>query len=126
MNDYLYILLCRIHGLKSGTTIKEFRGHKSFVNAVLYNYKGNRIVTGGSDGYIKVWDSNTAQCITTFAPPDYSTDNELISSDAKTVLKAISSLFFTRNVCNSCDLGIIVGYMWAESRLPDGPEWKFS
>ncbi|CCF73265.1 WD40 repeat-containing protein SMU1 [Babesia microti strain RI] len=87
----------RIHGLKSGTTIKEFRGHKSFVNAVLYNYKGNRIVTGGSDGYIKVWDSNTAQCITTFAPPDYSTDNELISSDAKTVLKAISSLFFTRN-----------------------------
>lgn len=30
-------LVCSIHGLKSGRTLKEFRGHKSFVHTAIFN-----------------------------------------------------------------------------------------
>jgi hypothetical protein len=32
----------RIHGLKSGKTLKEFRGHKSFVNSAVYTEATDR------------------------------------------------------------------------------------
>uniref|UniRef100_A0A7S3G5S5 WD40 repeat-containing protein SMU1 n=1 Tax=Palpitomonas bilix TaxID=652834 RepID=A0A7S3G5S5_9EUKA len=59
----------RIHGLKSGKTIKEFRGHSSFVNSATYASEGSRVVTGSSDGTIKLWDSRSAECLATFKPP---------------------------------------------------------
>lgn len=44
----------RIHGLKSGKTLKEFRGHSSFVNAVLYSNDNSQIISASSDGTVKV------------------------------------------------------------------------
>ena len=44
----------RIHGLKSGKTLKEFRGHTSFVNQALYIPDTNNIMSCSSDGTIKV------------------------------------------------------------------------
>jgi WD40 repeat protein len=44
----------RIHGLKSGKALKEFRGHTSYVNCVCYTQDGGRLVTGSSDGTVKV------------------------------------------------------------------------
>lgn len=35
---------CRIHGLKSGKTLKEFRGHNSFVNEVVFSGDGHNIL----------------------------------------------------------------------------------
>lgn len=34
----------RIHGLKSGKTLKEFRGHNSFVNEVVFTGDGHSIL----------------------------------------------------------------------------------
>ena len=58
----------RIHGLKSGKTLKEFRGHSSFVNCALFSKDGNSIFTGSSDGSLKGWDVRTSECLTTFRP----------------------------------------------------------
>ncbi len=44
----------RIHGLKSGKTLKELRGHTSYVNSVCYAAEGTRVVTGSSDGVLRV------------------------------------------------------------------------
>lgn len=54
-----YLFVCkefidRIHGLKSGKTLKMFRGHTSFVNDCLYSNEGTRVVTCSSDGTVKV------------------------------------------------------------------------
>jgi WD40 repeat-containing protein SMU1 len=44
----------RIHGLKSGRTLKEFRGHGAYVNAACYTADGARVVSGAADGEVKV------------------------------------------------------------------------
>ena len=56
----------RIHGLKSGKTLKEFRGHKSYVNDCTYTVDGSRVLTVSSDGTIKVWDAKSTDCVSTF------------------------------------------------------------
>lgn len=56
----------RIHGLKSGKTIKEFCGHTSYVNCAIYSQDGSHIITGSSDGTCRVWDVKTTECLNTF------------------------------------------------------------
>ena len=41
-------------GLKSGRTLKELRGHTSYVNDGCYTSDGGRVLTCSSDGSIKV------------------------------------------------------------------------
>ena len=50
----LTILMYRVHGLKSGKVLKEFRGHTSFVNDVHYIPETNTIMSCSSDGTVKV------------------------------------------------------------------------
>ncbi|XP_026190808.1 FACT complex subunit SPT16 [Cyclospora cayetanensis] len=59
----------RIHGLKAGKTLKEFRGHLTFVNCAIYLPDNSRILTGSADGKVKLWDAKTQDCLSTFTPP---------------------------------------------------------
>ncbi|KAL4222653.1 Serine/threonine-protein kinase smu1 [Mactra antiquata] len=56
----------RVHGLKSGKTLKEFTGHSSFVNDAVYTPDGHHIISASSDGTIKVWNFKTQECQSTF------------------------------------------------------------
>lgn len=47
---------CRIHGLKSGKLLKEFRGHASYVNDAIFTADGTRVITASSDCTVKVND----------------------------------------------------------------------
>ncbi|BAM38722.1 uncharacterized protein TOT_010000190 [Theileria orientalis strain Shintoku] len=58
--------LARIHGLKSGKPLKEFRGHTSIVNTAVYSNDGTKVITGSSDGFVKVWDSRSCECLKSF------------------------------------------------------------
>lgn len=40
--------LARVHGLKSGKMLKEFRGHTSYVNCALYSPDGAQVCPSGS------------------------------------------------------------------------------
>uniref|UniRef100_H2SDZ4 WD40 repeat-containing protein SMU1 n=1 Tax=Takifugu rubripes TaxID=31033 RepID=H2SDZ4_TAKRU len=58
----------RIHGLKSGKTLKEFRGHSSFVNEATFTPDGHHVISASSDGTVKVWNMKTTECTNTFKP----------------------------------------------------------
>ena len=47
-------LIPRIHGLKSGKTLKEFRGHASFVNMAVFLPDTHNVISASSDGTVKV------------------------------------------------------------------------
>ena len=49
-----HISMSRIHGLKSGKTLKEFRGHTSFVNMAVFLPDTHNIISASSDGTVKV------------------------------------------------------------------------
>ncbi|XP_034044031.1 WD40 repeat-containing protein SMU1 isoform X2 [Thalassophryne amazonica] len=56
----------RIHELKSGKTLKELKGHSSFVNDASFTRDGLHIISASSDGTIKIWNAKTCECIHTF------------------------------------------------------------
>ncbi|OAJ36367.1 hypothetical protein BDEG_20546 [Batrachochytrium dendrobatidis JEL423] len=57
----------KIHGLKSGKTLREFRGHASFVNRAVFSTDMSRVISGSSDGTVKIWDAKSADCLVTLA-----------------------------------------------------------
>ncbi|XP_048113763.1 WD40 repeat-containing protein SMU1-like isoform X1 [Alosa alosa] len=59
----------RIHLLKSGKTLKELRGHTSFVSEASFTKDGNHIISASSDGIIKIWNVKTCECTSTFKSP---------------------------------------------------------
>ena len=52
----------KIHGLRSKRLLKEFVGHTSFVNSAIYSYDNNYVITGSTDGTLRIWDSKTTNC----------------------------------------------------------------
>ena len=93
----------RLHGMRSGKLLKEFRGHSSFVNSVAYCVfsggsttaastaaaaaagagdaeawaAGGTIVSGSSDGTIRVWDVRATDCRTVIRPPQASATTDV-------------------------------------------------
>lgn len=62
-------MTARGHGIKSGKTLKEYRGHTSYVNAAIYSRDGSKVLTGSSDGNINVFDAKTTEILATLTPP---------------------------------------------------------
>ncbi|XP_061100731.1 WD40 repeat-containing protein SMU1-like isoform X3 [Conger conger] len=55
----------RIHGLKSGKTLQEFRGHSSAVREATFAQDGRYIISASFDGTVKIWNVKTAECSAT-------------------------------------------------------------
>lgn len=56
----------KIHGLKSGRTLKEFRGHSSFVTGAVFvaaNGGGDQVMTCSADGTVRLWDAKSCDCL---------------------------------------------------------------
>lgn len=58
----------RIHGLKSGKTLKTMRGHSSYVNYAAFTIDEQHVVSASSDGTVKYWDVSTSGCLATLKP----------------------------------------------------------
>lgn len=54
--------IVRIHSLETGTVLKEFRGHTSFVNDVCFTPDNHSVVSASSDGTVRVWNVRSREC----------------------------------------------------------------
>lgn len=45
--------------MKSGKMLKEFKGHTSFVNDVIYAPDNQHIISASSDGTLRLWSLKT-------------------------------------------------------------------
>lgn len=59
----------RAHGLKSGKTLKEYRGHTSYVNSAIYTKDNHKVITGSSDGHVIIFDARTTEILNKVVPP---------------------------------------------------------
>lgn len=56
----------KLHGIRSNRTIRDFRAHKSFVNAAAFSRDDNFVISGGKDSTVKFWNARTAQLLYEF------------------------------------------------------------
>lgn len=59
----------RAHGLKSGKTLKEYRGATSYVNSAIYTKDNGKVIAASSDGHVYVFDAKTTEVISKLTPP---------------------------------------------------------
>lgn len=45
--------------VETGEVVREFIGHTSPVNSVVFSSDGTRVLTGSSDGTVRLWDVST-------------------------------------------------------------------
>ncbi|KAJ2519402.1 hypothetical protein H4217_002710 [Coemansia sp. RSA 1939] len=76
--------IVRIHGLKSGKMLKEFRGHSAAVTSAIFNHDNTRVLSTSEDGTVRIWDASSAVCLHAVVPG--SEDLGLSAPPAHTVL----------------------------------------
>jgi len=67
----------RVHGLKSGKMLKEFRGHTSYVNDAIYSSDGSQVISCSSDATVRIWDGKSCEQLGAFRPPQAASGQEV-------------------------------------------------
>lgn len=94
----------RIHGLKSGKVLKEFKGHTSFVNEAIFTADGHYIISASSDGTIKIWNIKTTECANTFKSLGGSSSGDIAVNSVHTLPKNLEHFV----VCNRSNTVVIM------------------
>lgn len=94
----------RIHGLKSGKTLKEFRGHTSFVNDAMFTADGHAIASSSSDGTVKIWNIKSTECVNTFKSLGGTSTTDITVNNVLPYPKNVEQLI----VCNRTNTVVIM------------------
>merc|ERR1711920_550753 len=52
-----------------GKTLKEYRGHTSYVNSAVFSRDNSKVISASSDGKVMVFDAKTTETINALSPP---------------------------------------------------------
>lgn len=71
--------------VKSKTIPIEFLGHTADIRSIAFFPDDTRLVTGSTDGTVKIWDAATQECLLTLPGPGGDVVSVSVSSDGKRV-----------------------------------------
>src|SRR2546426_12584722 len=75
----------RIWDVSQGVTLKELKGHTSFVNSVNFSPDGKTLASGSSDNTVRIWDVSQGVTLKELTGHTNSVRNVEFSSDGKTI-----------------------------------------
>jgi len=74
----------KVHGLTSGgVELKDFSGHRSFVNSIIQFDDGEKILSCSSDGTIRLWNFKSLSCERVYSAESMRKNDEMDESDNK-------------------------------------------
>jgi len=123
---------------QSQSLIRAFSGHTDFVNTCAYSPDGKKIISGSSDGKVKVWETETGfETITLSEHSDkvnackFSPDGKLIAtaSEDNTTMLWDAGTYERRNVLKSGHRGGIKSCAFSADGhyvIAGGPDWDGS
>eukprot|EP00892_Ulva_mutabilis_P011102 jgi/Ulvmu1/8364/UM042_0070.1 len=107
----------RVHGLRSGRMLKEFRGHKSYVNCAIYSLDGAHVYSASSDGTVGVWDAKSCECLKRINPTPGAPTEVAVNSVMLNPIKSDELLVCTQsNAVHSMAVGGAVAKTWTTGR----------
>jgi len=107
----------RIHGLRSKRMLKEFEGHKSYVNKAIYSADGSQIISCSSDGTVKIWNLKSTHTIKTFKPN--SNKNQEIAVRSVKLRPGTTDQILVCNASNSAYICNLTGKVEKEFSTPE-------
>jgi len=72
--------------LRSGSILRQFRGHQSQVDAIALSSDGQRVLSGGHDGVLKLWDATSGRELGTLSGHRGTIECVAFSPDDRTAL----------------------------------------
>ncbi|XP_052400764.1 WD40 repeat-containing protein SMU1-like [Carassius gibelio] len=93
----------RLHCLKSGKMLKEFRGHTAHINDVTFSHDGQHIISASADGTVKVWSMKTMDCTHTIKTPDIPVGTDITVNNVVLVPKTTEHFV----VCNRTNTFVV-------------------
>lgn len=124
--------MLRMWDLETGKEIRQFIGHKNFIDSLAVSPNGKRIVSGDQDGETIIWNTDTAQVLCHLPPHvnrngQASTTSLVFSADGTRILSggADTDVFVSDSETGE-ELGRLEGHRGGITCLKVSPDGRFA
>jgi WD40 repeat protein/serine/threonine protein kinase len=114
----------RLYDLATGRPVRDFNGHKSWVNQVVAAADGKTALSAGDDRTVRLWDVETGRLIQTFEGFDVAVERVALAPDGKRAVSAAGNLLSLWDVQGRRKLRDLQGHRAAITSVTFAPDGR--